>query len=235
MNIIKNNIILLSFLLFTFSCVNNKDNIKVVKVNDANNNHIIDSIYINNYIHKIVYIKFYIDSIVFSYDTDNRLVAKNTYKKGVRVFENIEYFSNGNINIYEFIDADNEYHYIREYDKKGMLIKITGNPFFNVYLDSLDFDTQEIKLHTDLGINVFFPNPPNYKPDLYVVGPSSQKWRVFHVNKFVPFLKQVSVSNNKIDLNKPWNSIRICMDMQGKDKNDIYNYCMPELYYKIIK
>jgi hypothetical protein len=224
-------IIVLTFVAF-FSC---KDRDAYVKKPffDTHKKYIGDSVFIDKAISRIVFIDstYGIDSVVFKrYNNDrNSLKSVQTFKNGKIIFENINYFRNGNIRDYSFIDDDNENDlYKRLYDSSGHLLNIIGHLFFQGYITDVNTKTLEIKKGTSINYKIYYPNPPDCDVNLYVQYDDSTKFKVFKKSAFLNFLQTTSNDNDEPGTYK----VNILLELKEKD-NSIDRYSN-QLFYKVM-
>lgn len=231
----KSLIGIIATIVVLFASCTNKEEVKSMAFFDSKGVHIGDSIYWGKYLHKIVFkdTSLIIDSIVFTrYNNPERTIKfKNTYLKGKPVFENIDYYENGTVKRYMFIDEDKPaYYYYRSYTPSGELLVQRGEVFFQGYLTEINPETLEIKKGTTMRISVFHPNPPDCKASVFVKLDGGKRADVFYNSDYISFLKSVAVDNNKHE--KLWTKIDLWLELVCG--HDTLRYNKPVLY-KVVK
>lgn len=185
-----------------FGC-GSEENVYQSAFYDAAGKHIGDSVYLNGVIQKIVMrdSTYYIDSIVFSRykNTGNTLKSAYTFKDGRRIFQNVDYYENGKIEKYAFIDEEQPtYRYERYYSEKGEVSDVRGYLFFQGFIENMSDIGIDVKLGTDLQYKIYYPNPPDCHVELYVEQDDGQLYNVFKKSKYIDFLKTVANSNESL-------------------------------------
>ena len=198
--------------------------------------HIGDSIIENHLLSKIVFMdtSLIIDSIVYTRfpNSSNTIKFVNTYIKGKKAFENIEYNENGKMRSYQFLDPDCENcFYQRDYDKLGNFISTSGNYLFQCDVDKIDLETLSIKQGTTIALRLFYANPPDCNAFTYVRFLGNQKTDVFHQNKQIRFLKTVAVDND-YDEKKNWRQIEIGIEIKD-NKTSKVDTASKSLFYEV--
>ena len=206
-----------SIILFIFFSCNKKNEQTKAPFYDSNMKHIGDSIFDNKILSKINFTDttYEIDSIVFKTNKGfkNRLVSINTYKNGKLIFENIEFYENGNIKKYLFIDEDNSnYYYERLYNKEGKFSTSAGCLFFQGYIIDSSSKSMDIRKGTTITYRIYYPNPPDCKTDIYIKNDDGSVYDVFNKSKFINFLQTVAQDNNELGTFK--------VNVQLKQKSD---------------
>lgn len=232
MKTIKIIILYLYATLFISACkISNSS--KIVQFVDSNGKHIGDSLFSNDKIVKIIYFDstLYVDSVVFEYHDQDKLFlkSKQTYMNGHLVFENIDYYENGNIKFYKFIDEDNEkYYYKRFYNLSGKMIQEYGELFFQGFIKNLD-ETFDFKLGDTIEYSIFYPNPPDCETNLYIMIDNEPHY-IFSKNEYVNCLQTVKACFSNIGYNKTdvWLSIK-------ENYNDSVLYYNKPLYIEVSK
>jgi hypothetical protein len=222
-------------LLMIISACKNDSQLVVKKFSDASGKVVGDSVFFNDVLQKIVFndTTLIVDSIVYKRFNNQSIQSINTYVNGKKTFENIEYYENGTIKTYSFLDDNaDSFFYRRNYNEQGELIDKKGTPFFQGYLTEIDVNTLEIKAGRDMNIKIFYPNPPNYKAFLYVKVDDTTKGDVFYQNEYIRFLKTVSVSIKKKPQEKIWTLIDVWLELQGGGDTLYYN---KPIYYKVVE
>jgi hypothetical protein len=174
---------------------------------DSDQKHIGDSIFSDNLIEKIIFTDstYEIDSVVFSrYNNAARTIkAINTFMGGKVVFENNEYFENGNIKKYKFIDEDNSHcFYERLYNVNGKLMKSRGYLFFQGYIVDTVHPGIKIKKGTTIAYRIYYPNPPDCYSKVYITDETGVKYDVFKKSNFINFLQTVKQDNDEVGFYK---------------------------------
>ena len=232
-NIIKRTILILLYSICFYSCKED-EKIEIRSFLNKNGDVIGDSILLNSVLQKVVFkdTSFIIDSIVYERFKNKHLKSVYTYLNGERVFENKDYYDNGKIKKYSFLDDKNpNYFYTRNYDSTGLLVNEVGELFFQGFLTEINPETLEVKKGTDMDIKIFYPNPPDCKAFLYVSLDDNIKGDVFYQNQYIDFLKTVSVSIDKELGDKVWTEIDIWLELQGERDTLFYN---KPIFYKVI-
>lgn len=199
-------VILFSILLIFGSC-EEQVRITTKPIIDYEKKHIGDSIFYNDKIKKIVFYDstYIIDSLVYSYGDPYMtvLASLNTYKAGKKIFENVEYYGNGNVRNYKFICEGNPNHYYeRRYSLKGDLRKVNGYFFFQGYLETIPKQDSDIKRGTLLKYKIFYPNPPDCTSRMFIKNDDSTEYDVFSKVGFINFLQIASSDNNEVGIFK---------------------------------
>lgn len=206
---------------FIFKPILNSENIKIG-----------DSIFSNGQIKKLVFNDsfYFIDSIVFERYRNKNIKSFRTFKNGKKIFENIEYYSNGKINKYFFIDEDNnDIFYERDYNTLGKLENTKGEIFFQGYIDDIiNENTLEVKKGNILKLQIFYPNVPDCNVKLYIKYDDGRVYNVFAKSKYLDFLQHTSWDNNEIGIYK----LNVWMDIIEKDSSLIRQY-NNTLIYKV--
>lgn len=224
----KNYFTIIVFLIF-ISCNRNEDVFKPIL--NSENKKIGDSIFSNGLIKKINFYdtSYIIDSIVFERYKNKNIKSFGTFKNGTKVFENIEYYSNGKISKYFFIDEDrSDYYYERDYDTLENLKNTKGEIFFQGYVDDIDVNTLEVKKGNTLKLQIFYPNVPDCKVKLYIKYDDGRIYNVFTKSKYIDFLQYTSWDNNEIGIYK----LNVWMDIEEKDSSLLKQY-NNTLIYKV--
>jgi hypothetical protein len=198
--------------------------------------HIGDSILESNLLSKIIFIdsSLLIDSIVYTRfpNSSKSTKAINTYIKGRKAFENIDYNENGTIKSYQFLDTDCENcFYRRDYDSSGNLVSTNGKYLFQCNFDKINLETLSIKKGTTITLKLFYANPPDCKTLTYVRFSGNQKTDVFYQNKQIRFLKTVAVDND-YDEKKSWRQIEMGLEVKDNKHNKI-DTSSKSLFYKV--
>jgi hypothetical protein len=199
--------------------------------------HVGDSILENGLLTKIIFSdsSLLVDSIVYTRfsNSSKSIKAINTYIKGKKAFENIEYNDNGEIKSYQFLDNDCENcFYKRDYDSSGNLISTNGKYLFQCNADKIDLATLSIKKGTTINLNLFYANPPDCKTLTYVRFTGNKKKDIFYQNEQISFLKTVAVDNNDYDENKHWRQIEIGIEIKDNKTNKV-DTSSQSLFYKV--
>lgn len=205
---------------------------------NSNNLHIGDSIFENNLLSKIVFTdsSLTLDSIVYTRWTSNSKNIKTikSFVYGKQAYENIDYYENGNIKTYQFLDFScKNCFYKRDYDSLGNLISVNGNHIFECNIDKINLKTLTIKKGMTINIQLFYANPPDCKTFTYVKFADNEKKDVFHQSKLVSFLKTVAVDNNSYNTNKEWSEIEIGVEVKDNKTNKI-DTSSKSLLYKVV-
>ena len=222
------------FLIFFISC---DENIILQKpFYDSKGAHVGDSLFINKLIKKIIFIdtSYTIDSIIFNRyeNSENTLKNIRTFRKEKNIFENIDYFENGNIKKYSFIDEDNKnYFYERLYNDSGKIKSINGYLFFQGYVTNINTENLEIKKGQSIDYKIYYPNPPDCNVKIYIKYDDGTKFNVFKKSPFINFLQTVSNDNTELGTYK----VNILLELMGKNKNDSIIQYNHELFYKVVK
>jgi len=226
-------IVVLIFISLLSSC---KDKSVYLKKQffDSKNKYIGDSIFINNIIKTIVFkdSSYVIDSIVYNrYNNSvNNLKSIQTFKNGKNIFENIDYFENGNIKRYSFIDEDNSnYYYQRNYDSNGNFLNTYGYVFFKGYVTNINLDNLEVKKGTTIDYKIFYPNPPDCKAKIYVRVNDSTLFDVFHKSKYLNFLQTVVKDNNELGTYQT----NILLELKQNNNDSVIRYDKT-LFFKVV-
>lgn len=225
-------IVIISFVVFV-SCKSGKNDF-IKPFFDFQNKHIGDSIFVKDSIKKIVFIdsSYIIDSIVFNrYDNPKRsLKSLRTFKDGRTIFENIDYYENGIIEKYSFIDEDDStYLYERLYHNSGLLLKVNGNLFFQGYTTNINTQNLEVKKNSTIDYKIFYPNPPDCTVNLYLKADNGSLYQVFKKSHFLNFLQTGSNNANEIGTFKV--NVLLVLKEHSIDTTVHYNH---ELIYKVV-
>lgn len=229
-----NNLIYFSFIAVMLLSCRQKERYIQSPFYDMNKKQIGDSIFLNDSITKIVFIDttYEIDSIIFNrYPTSMRnLRSIQTFKRGRKIFENIEYYQNGNIQKYLFIDEENpNYYYERLYQVNGSLIKISGYLFFQGFIIDTASNSLAVKKGSTISYRIYYPNPPDCISRIYVKNDDGSIFDVFKKSPFLNFLQTVSQSNSSLGTFK----VNITLEQHDKslDTTVFYNKAV---IYKVI-
>ncbi len=230
--------LLVFFLIFTFLACRQRDVIETRPIFSDKKLHIGDSIVVNRLLTKIVFrdTSLIIDSIVYLrfQNSSKSIKAINSYVKGKKAFENIEYNENGKLKSYKFLDPGCENcFYKRDYDNSGNLISSSGNYLFQCTVDKINLEDLSIKNGTTIILRLFYANPPDCKTFTYVRSEGNQKTDVFYQHKQIGFLKTVSVDND-YDEKKNWRQIDIGIEVKDEKSNKI-DTASKSLFYKVTK
>lgn len=223
-------IIYLIAVIFINACNKTSPN-NIVPFVDSNGKHIGDSIFVDEKILKIIFsdTSIYIDSIVFDYHDNQILKSKQTFMNGRLVFENIDYYENGNIKKYKFIDDKvDSYFYRRFYNLSGIAIETTGELFFKGFIEGID-DNFEIKIGDTIGYSIFYPNPPDCKTELYIKI-DNEPYFVFSKSEYIDCLQTVTASYSNLGFNETdiWLSIK-------DNQTDSIQYYNKPLFIKAVE
>ena len=224
-------------IILIFSCSKNIEK-EVRQFKDGNNQYFGDSILIGGLLKKIIYrdtIDF-IDSISIERYSDVKGVKSlNSYLNGRKVFENLSYYSNGNIETYEFIDEDNpKYYYNRYYSKDGSKAVYRGSPFFQGYISVIsNLATKDGEIEMKKGdfvrIRVFHPMPPDCNVRIYVKDFDGEILDVFKQSRMLSFLHSTSVRGDEVGTYR----IEICMEIScGQEAANLYSQ---SFFYSVIE
>ncbi|HVX01279.1 MAG TPA: hypothetical protein VHA52_12715 [Candidatus Babeliaceae bacterium] len=200
---------------------------------DSQQEHIGDSIFVDDSIKSIVFIdsSYAIDSIVFSrYNNPKRtLKSLRTFKDGRTVFENIDYYENGTIEKYSFIDEDDSNYLYERLYHNGMLVKVNGEPFFQGYTSNINTQNLEVKKNASISYKIFYPNPPDCTVNLYLKGNNGSLYPVFKRSHFLNFLQTGTNDVKEIGTFK----VDVCLVLREHsiDTTVRYNH---ELIYKVV-
>jgi len=227
-------IIIASIIALLASCTEKIGNSRT-EIFNSDGKHIGDSIFVDGNLTKIDFLdsSLILDSIIFTWWENKNIKSKYAFKEGKKVFENVDFYENGKMKTYSFVDEQNpNFYYERNYNLDGSFLKERGKLFFQGYIEGLDFGKLEVKQNTDVRISIFYPNPPDCKTFLYVMLENGEKGDVFHENEIINFLKKVSVGNTKMPpRNKIWTEIDIWLEMYYN--GDTSEYHKP-FFYKIV-
>ncbi len=227
-------IVYIVFFYIVFVSCNEKDNYLKKPIIDSKGQYIGDSLFVNRLIKKIVFIdsSYFIDSIVFDrYENSSQtLKSIRTFRIGKNIFENIDYFENGNIKKYSFIDEDNKnYFFERNYGTNGRLLNTNGYLFFQGYITNVDTDNLEIRKGSSIDYKIYYPNPPDCIVNLYIKYDDGKKYDVFKKSNFINFLQTVYQDNNELGTFKT----NILLELKDKNTDSILKY-NDELIYKVV-
>ncbi len=222
----------------TFLACRQKDVIETRPIFSDKKLHIGDSIVMNSLLTKIVFrdTSLIIDSIIYTRfpNSSKGIKTINTYVKGKKAFENIEYNEKGKIISYQFLDPDCENcFYKRTYDNLGNLISSSGNYLFQCNVDKINLEDLSIKEGTTITLRLFYANPPDCKTFTYVRFEGDHKKDVFYQDKRIGFLKTVAV-DNEYDAKKDWRQIDIGIEVKDEKSNKI-DTTSKSLFYKVTK
>jgi hypothetical protein len=162
------------FILSCTMCACRSGNVHtVVPFFDDHGKHIGDSVFAEGGLKKIIVrdSTYQLDSIVFDYFRESKggLKSKYTYRDGKQVFQNIDYFENGRVKAYRFIDQlHKENIYERLYNDKGFLLKINGTPFFQGVVNNMNIESLSVPLGVPVIYKIYFPNPPDCESNVMV-------------------------------------------------------------------
>lgn len=225
-------------LLFTFSfatCTSETKNFQKPFLNDTGQ-YIGDSIFTNGLLSKLCFVNnsYEIDSIVFKrYENSSKSIkSKETFSKGEKVFENIEYYENSIVKRYSFINDENKnFFYERNYDNNGNLLSIKGYPFFKGFIvDSVSQD-KNIKKGATIQYRIYHPNPPYCLPQVYIKNDDGSVYNVFKKSKYIPFLNIVYQDNNDTGVYK----VNVVLDLKEKDNTQNLNQYQRALIFRVVK
>ena len=150
-----------------------------------------------------------------------------TFKGGKNIFENIDYYENGNIKKYSFIDEDNSnYYYERLYHSSGALMKINGYLFFQGYIIDTVSKNLDIKKGTIMSYRIYYPNPPDCSAKIYIANDDGKLYDVFKKSNFINFLQTVYQDNNEIGTFK----VNILLELKENNLDTIARYTHGLLY-----
>jgi hypothetical protein len=215
--------ILLTIAFLLESC---KENYTQKSFFDTKGNYLGDSIFVNNRIMKIVFTdsSFEIDSIVFRRynNTKHSLQSKNTFKKNKTIFENINYYENGNIAQYLFINDDNENdYYERLYSDDGIIRYTKGYPFFKGFIiDTVSPKGMDIKRGVTICYRIYYANPPDCETKIYIKYDDGAIYDVFKKSKVVDFLQTVYQDNDEIGIYK----VNVFLELKEKNTDTTLKY-----------
>lgn len=232
MNFTKSKIIILATSLF-FSAMSCRDReiCKTKKIVDSQLGHIGDSFVCNDLLTKISFIDslFLVDSIVYRWD-NNMIRSVYSYKRGIRVFENIDYYNTGDLASYIFIsDKDSNYFYQLDFDPDGNIRSKFGELFFVGLMDKIDYNSLEVEDNGErMHIQIYYPNPPNCETLLYAKIDTLNA-DVFSQNSYIPFLKEVSVETKM--KSKEWRLIDIWLKESCGYDTLLYNQ---PIHFKVV-
>jgi hypothetical protein len=224
-NFIFNNFIRLLFVIVSFatsSCDFNDSRIDRAFF-DVNGSKLGDSIMQGGILNKLVFtdLSCDIDSIVYTYYDNGKLASYKTYKKGKPVFQNLEYYENGNIKKFSFIDEDREsYYYERQYFESGLLKSISGKPFYQCYLhDTIDNNPNFVK-GSEITYRIFAPTPPDCESKVYIYDSLTSEKLQLRRNKSIGYLFEVIQDADdtgyfKVDIN---------LELKDKSMDTVYTY-----------
>jgi hypothetical protein len=226
-------IITITFVNLLLSC-NDEAGYVSRPIFDIHKKYIGDSIFVNHAIMKIIFIdtSYEIDSIVFSrYDNSSKsLKSIKTFKGGNNIFENIDYYENGNIKQYSFIDEDNgNYYYERQYHDSGPLIKIRGNIFFQGYIVDTVSKNLDVKVGSTVDYRIYYPNPPDCNVKIYIKNEDGTVYDVFGKSNFLNFMQTVYKDNNKLGNFK----VTVLLELKDNSMDTTINYSH-SFVYKVI-
>ena len=165
---------------------------------DYDNRIIGDSIFQRGRIVRLEFseVAWHIDSIVINrYNNwDKSIKSVYSYFQGKKVFENIDYFENGKIEKYEFLDANcDDNIYSRHYNKDGSFLHQDGCIPINLYTDTNANENLEVRNNSLVRLYVYYPNPPDCKTFVYHEGKGKALYEVFGQDKNIRFMKTVKV------------------------------------------
>lgn len=227
-------ILILLFLSFIILSCETKNIVSKKPFFDSKGNYVGDSIFLNDLIDKITFADstYIIDSIVFKRYADYKKHIQSiyTFKGGKNIFENIEYYTNGNMRKYAFIDEDNEsYFYQRNYDTSGKLIDHIGEIFFQGYIEGINSETLEVKRNTTIKYNIFYPNPPDCVNEIYIKD-NDKKHKVFKKSKVLGFLQYVYQDNDKLG------NFTVDVGLEIRERgHDSVSYFNKPLFFKVVE
>ncbi len=188
------------------------DNLRYKAFYNSENKKIGDSVFLNKMLTKVIFIDkaYFIDSIVYKRYNNDSLKSVNTFRKGKIVFENKEYYENGKVKDYFFIDEDNpKASFQASYNQSGICNRVVGAAFFQIYYTGVNKDAT-VKLNTQVRLNAFFPNPPNAIIKVFIRNEDGSIYdNIFSQNKHIIFLKQTSWDNTDLGYYK----IDVCLDI----------------------
>ena len=224
------------FLAASFLACRQRNVIEIRPIFSDKKSHIGDSIIVNNLLSTIIFsdTSLIIDSIVYSRfpNSSKSIKAINTYVKGKKAFENIEYNETGKLNSYKFLNPDCENcFYKREYDNLGNLISSSGNYLFECNVDKINLETLSIKKGTTITLRLFYANPPDCETFTYVRFAANQKLNVFYQHKQIRFLKTVAVDNDNEE-KENWTQIEVGVEVKDDKLNKI-DTISKSLFYKV--
>jgi len=201
---------------------------------DSYNRQIGDSFFVNNLVQKIIFLdtSYEIDSIVFTRKSKSSLFLQsvNTYKRGKKIFENIEYYDNGNIKKYSFIDEDNSsYYYERLYHNTGALTKINGEIFFQGFIIDTASKNIDIKKGSTISYRIYYPNPPDCVSNIYIKNDDNSIYDVFQKSNFLNFLQIANQDNDNIGTYKT----NIMLELEDRSMDTTIQY-IKGVIYKVI-
>jgi antitoxin component YwqK of YwqJK toxin-antitoxin module len=230
----KKYLIFLSFLAIVFIACREKEKYSTKPFYDLHKKCLGDSIFLNGVIKKIVFIdtSYEIDSIVFNWkdNTCKTLKSVQTFKRGKNVFENIEYYENGNIKKYSFIDEDNpNYYYKRFYNYDGVLENVNGYLFFQGFIIDTASKDQYMKKGSTINYRIYYPNPPDCISKVYIKNDDGTIYDVFMKSTFLNFLQTVYQDNKITGTFK----INIVLEQKNKNMDTAIRY-NHEFIFKVI-
>ena len=206
-----------------------KNELLVKHIYGLNKSFLGDSIFKGDLLLKVVFIdsSFGIDSITYARYPDNTLKSISTFKNGLPVFERIEFYNNGNIKKYEFIDIESKYSYERDYNENGVLDSALGKPFFSCILAGINGRT--VQHDSLLSAYLYAPIPPNVETRIYTKFDDSTEEdfdrRPYLKNLFRESLRATKVGNQEWDIH---------MKFYDKDMDTTYDISTP-LIFKVVE
>lgn len=211
-------LIAISFFIVLLSSCQEKERYTKIPFYDLHKTYIGDSIFLNDVIKTIVFVdtSYEIDSIVFNwYSTKmHRLQNLQTFKNGKNIFENIEYYENGNVKKYSFLDEENSsYYYERLYHSDGSLLKINGHLFFQGFIIDTVSKSLDIKRGSTINYRIYYPDPPDCISRIYVKNDDGSVYDVFKKSSFLNFLQTTYQDNNTLG------TYKVNIEFEQKDKS----------------
>ncbi len=216
-----------TWLLF-FSCKPAKSKCTIRHIYTSSNTILGDSIFWDGKLSKVIFSDtiFGIDSIVYVWNSNGRLASVTNLKNGLPIFERVNYFDNGHIKKYEFIDLTSKFSYERDYNISGKIDTILGKPFFSCILRGMY--SGNVPQDSLLRAYLYAPIPPNVETKIYTrFDDGSQE--DFDRRRYLTNLFREDI-RARGDGNKRWD---IHMKFYDKDKDTIIDISAP-LIFKIL-
>ena len=225
----KKYLINILFLTFLFAC-KEKDRYTKKPFYNSHKQYVGDSIFINDYINKIVFIdsSYDIDSVVFNwYVNTHKIKSMQTFRGGKNVYENKEYYENGNIKKYLFIDEDSSnYYYERLYNLNGHLEKVIGYLFFQGYIIDTTSKNIDIKKGATIQYLIYYPNPPDCATRIFIKSDDGTIYDVFSKSNFLDFLQTVYQDIPRAGTYK----VNVALEQKDLSRDTIINYSKAAIF-----
>lgn len=108
------------------------------------------------------------------FENGNISEIRTIYNDTVPNYEELNFYSNGNLSKYFFYNDHGHLMYKRSYDIDGKLIEEDGRPLIQIVINN-----QNLKVGDSLTLEVLVAKPPMCKYNLFIIGKDGYKHDVF--------------------------------------------------------